>query len=905
MASGESAGSDWLSATLREWGINALTDVQTKAIEAGVAAGISMVVGAPTSSGKTLVGEIAVVANLRQRSKAIYLVSHKALADQKYLDFVARFGEGAVTPIATIGLNTGDREEGDIDAQLMVATYEKALGLILSGQLDPRSALIVADEAQILGEPSRGPEVETLLAVLRQRGVKQFVALTATVENPEDLAGWMKCKLVRSSVRDVPLHQEIWFAGRCYRITLGVPEGSESPLAAVDCADISSVVSSLVQAGRGPVLVFTESRNEAANFATAFGRIRPRVGEGIEIANQLELFSEPTDHSDRLRENAERRVIFHTADLSPQERQVIEAALLNSQFDVCFATPTLAAGVNFPFRTIVFPKLTYEWRDGGGGRITRSEFRNMSGRAGRLGMHTEGYAVLLPKNRVELSHANELVLPENEVLFSQLITLSLRRSVLSLIASKLASSYEEVIVFFQNTLFWYQLQDRNPAQIERLCAEAAEAIRWLVDKNLLQEESGTLLPTPLGTSTALSGLLPTTAVQFADILRRTRDNLDESFDACIHGLVYAACASDEFCSDRPPRFLPSVSRSDSNSLAYWDKKFMPVMFDRTNSRLAKCAHSICLYVEGMAERKITFQTGVSAGGVHRLSIDVAWVIDGLHKISSVPELNCSQAISNQIAQLSRRIRWGAPSEALDVIRVAQRHNVPGFGRQRAMALLAQGISTLHDVLSTAREKLAELLRNDHRAEALLNAASNVIGMNPNRLATSHIRVAKALGLDDKVGRCNEALGVDYEKAIVELLREEASWAITVLDDGVRQNVPDFLISLGGQELLLECKTCTKSPALIKKEDAWAVLQKSADFDANMRRVTLGKPAFDETSKKKVAGSHDIALVEHSVFVEGVLRVLTGTITAENFLVWLSAPGLAELDRIGGTPTFKQ
>ena len=124
-----------------------------------------------------------------------------------------------------------------------------------------------------------------------------------------------------------------------------------------------------------------------------------------------------------------------------------------------------------------------------------------------------------------------------------------------------------------------------------------------------------------------------------------------------------------------------------------------------------------------------------------------------------------------------------------------------------------------------------------------------------------------------------------------------------MDDGIRQNVPDLLVELGGKQILLECKTCTKSPPLIKKEEAWAVIQKAADFDTVMRRVTLGKPAFDETSKRKAAAAQDITLVEHGVFVEGLLRVHAGTLPASEFLDWLSCPGVAEIDRLGGTPTY--
>ncbi len=220
-----------------------------------------------------------------------------------------------------------------------------------------------------------------------------------------------------------------------------------------------------------------------------------------------------------------------------------------------------------------------------------------------------------------------------------------------------------------------------------------------------------------------------------------------------------------------------------------------------------------------------------------------------------------------------------------------------------MVLIAQGITTLHDVLTTAKDKLVQLLRNERRAIALLEAASNAIGHGPSRLEASHSRVAKELGMEEFVRACNRELGTEYEKAIASFLGIEGSWIVTILDDGTRQNVPDILIKLGELEILLECKTCIKSPPLIKKEDAWAVMQKSSDFDKTMRRVTLGKPMFDETSKKKAAASHDITLIENSTFIEGLLRVHAGTLQPSEFLSWLSMPGVADIDRLGGIPTF--
>jgi helicase len=137
-----------------------------------------------------------------------------------------------------------------------------------------------------------------------------------------------------------------------------------------------------------------------------------------------------------------------------------------------------------------------------------------------------------------------------------------------------------------------------------------------------------------------------------------------------------------------------------------------------------------------------------------------------------------------------------------------------------------------------------------------------------------------------------------------LLETEPSWRVTLLDDGIQQNVPDLMLTLGQVTVLIECKTTTKNPPLIKKEEAFAVLQKAIGFDPSMHRVTLGKPGFDDHSKKKVQSATDVTLVEHEVFIEGFLRVATRSVTPEEFVAWLSAPGLTELDRLGGAPSYE-
>jgi helicase len=893
-----------LSKTLFAWGIETLTDVQEKALTGGLTSGKSMIISAPTSSGKTLIAEIAILTALQRGMRAVYLVSHRALADQKFLDFNQRFGETAAEPLAHVALSTGDRSEGDADAEVLVATYEKAIGLLLNGQIRPSNTLIVADELQILGDKTRGPDIETLCSVLKQRNVKQFFALTATVQNPEDLAGWLECELIKSSVRSTPLHQEIWAHGQAYKVTFGQDVGS-TDRCPVSSEDLNEVVSNLLTRGLGPVLVFTETRKEAARYAEAFTQSRVRTSDGVKLAQQLDLFSEPTESSEKLKSFAERCVAFHTADLSAQERQVLEEGFAKSQFEVCFATSTLAAGVNFPFRTIVFPKLTYQYRDEGE-KVSLSDYRNMSGRAGRLGLHPDGYAILLPKDRVEIAYANKLVSPVNEKLESELLSLSLRKTLLSLVGSRVATSIDGIDSFFENTLYWYQTLNNNPKKLAQLKKMCREAVSWLVASKLLLDDEGALVITRLGRATAISGLLPDTTVEFARMLKSSSTVLALSFDEYSDGIVYAACASKEFTAERPSRFLPYTSAEQAYSaIDFWNARKMLVRVDPADVRTAQCSQALALYIAGEIERKIARQTGLSAGSIQRLANDISWVIDGLHLISTVPDLGCAQSVSNQISLLARRVRWGVPANTLDLLRVAERHRVPGVGRQRAMALIKRGFNTLQDVLQAGSDQLLDILKVSLRVIALQKGVAATTGHNSSAMQSGHIRVAKKYGVETIVERCYTAAGTDYEEAVRDLLAATKTVNVTVLDDGKRQNVPDLLLKVANIEALLECKTATKNPALINKEDAWAVIQKATDFDPSMKRITLGKPAFDETSKSKAAARADLTLVENGTFVEAVLRLFEKTLTPEEFIHWITVPGVSELERLPGDYSYSK
>ena len=248
------------------------------------------------------------------------------------------------------------------------------------------------------------------------------------------------------------------------------------------------------------------------------------------------------------------------------------------------------------------------------------------------------------------------------------------------------NQFSALNTYFENTYYWYQTQEKNPQKLTEIIDAAKFAIEWLIEKELVEQHSETLLVTPLGKAASISGLLPSTVIAFVEALKVRNKELENNFDLFVNGLLHWVCSCEEFQEDRGSRFLAYPSDKTMGSTAYLAGYQLLIPLDRTNTRLNQCVHALCLYIQGEAERKIRHMSGISSGSVHRLAVDVSWILDGLHRISCVSEVVCSQQLSNRLSMLTRRVRWGAPPEVLDVIRVAERHAVPGFGRQRGMAL---------------------------------------------------------------------------------------------------------------------------------------------------------------------------------------------------------------------------
>jgi len=189
--------------------LTSLTPIQIKAINAGLLQKQSQLICAPTASGKTLIATMAIT-NSIATGKAIYLVPLKALANEKYKEYLALFKDTEYK----VTIATGDIDSDSpylANYNLLILTTEK-LDSLLRHRVSWINQIntIIIDEIHLLNDPSRGPTLEIILTLLKTLIQPQLIGLSATIGNPEELANWLNATLVIDTWRPVQLKQGIY-----------------------------------------------------------------------------------------------------------------------------------------------------------------------------------------------------------------------------------------------------------------------------------------------------------------------------------------------------------------------------------------------------------------------------------------------------------------------------------------------------------------------------------------------------------------------------------------------------------------------------------------------------------------------------------------------------------------------
>jgi helicase len=188
-------------------GMSELYPPQADCVNKGLFTGKNLLIAIPTASGKTLVAEMAMHHHIVQGGKCLYIVPLKALASEKYDEFRVK---GVRVGIATGDFDRRDDSLGKND--IVVATSEKVDSLLRnSTRWLGGISLLVVDEVHLIDSPDRGPTLEMVIAKMRYRNPSmQVVALSATIGNPQSLAGWLDAELVTGTWRPVDLLQGVF-----------------------------------------------------------------------------------------------------------------------------------------------------------------------------------------------------------------------------------------------------------------------------------------------------------------------------------------------------------------------------------------------------------------------------------------------------------------------------------------------------------------------------------------------------------------------------------------------------------------------------------------------------------------------------------------------------------------------
>jgi ATP-dependent RNA helicase HelY len=451
---------------------------------------------APTGSGKTWIAEEAIRSVFLTGGRCWYASPLKALTNAKWVEFGYLFG------LVNVGIVTGDTKE-NTDAPIIVGTTE-----ILRNQLydamhtgeNLDCDLVILDEAHFLGDKDRGVVWEEIMIYLPVR--INLLLLSATIGNGDQIAAWLAstrgraCRVIREEKRPVPLYPLFLhpsgrlmplveenrlfgkigdFVGRRF---YGRPEREGPPY--------GEMIDVLRQFHLLPAIFFLKSRADCDAALRTCG-ITSGQPEDDTFLRELEAL---LDHFPYLRSHRQldelrtAHVAAHHGGQLPAWKFLVETMMKQGHLQAIFATSTVAAGVNFPARTIVLMNSDlfngHEFAP-----LSGTEFHQMTGRAGRRGQDRVGFMLAVPGRFMDLVHIRKLLLKKPEAITSRI------RSDFSMVLNLLLSQTpDDIREIFAKSLGSYQrhhgeTRDQNRKEQSDLWTDFQRHLRLLKEEGFV------------------------------------------------------------------------------------------------------------------------------------------------------------------------------------------------------------------------------------------------------------------------------------------------------------------------------------------------------------------------------------------------------------------------------------
>ena len=682
-------------------GIKELYPPQADAVNTGVLEGKNLVLASPTASGKTLIAELCALKHiLERRGKVLYLSPLRALAWEKYEGFeeyssIQKPGGGKIR----VGVSTGDLDNKSPWLEgydVVITTNEKCDSLLRHrSPWMGNVTLVIADEVHLIGD-ERGPTLEIALARLRQMNPEmQILALSATIKNVDEVAEWLKAEYVTTEWRPTKLYE-----GVAHGNTVIFRDGAVKKLRPLNTMDALNIAMNSVLDG-GQALIFVESRRRAESMAreaamALSGTQSRKTQTDLEgLASDIEVHGEKTSLTDTLSFAVSKGASFHHAGLSTEHRRIVERAFKAGTLKILTATPTLAAGVNLPARTVVIGNYKRFVAGYGMYPITVLEYKQMSGRAGRPQYDPYGEAILIASSSDEQDQLMEnYILADPERLYSRLAQESaLRGHTLAAIASDYAHTEQGLLDFLGGTFYGFNYP---PASIKLI---TTGVLRYLLKEEMLEEKGDYIYATDFGRRVSELYIDPLTAVVLRGGLRRGA--MDVTDFTWLHLICHTPDMRpvlrprrgdlemvETYAEERQEEFAIPINQEGGD---YIDREqFLGEV---------KTAMVLNDWINEKTEADILEQHGVQPGDRYAAVHNAEWLLYSAHEIADIVGAPDHR---RQLGELNDRVKHGVSKKLLPLVRLK------GIGRVRARVLYNSGLTGVAELKRAPLQRLVAL-----------------------------------------------------------------------------------------------------------------------------------------------------------------------------------------------------
>ncbi|MBI3802752.1 MAG: DEAD/DEAH box helicase [Nitrospirae bacterium] len=706
---------------IKEYGAS-LLPVQARAVTEGrLFEGGNLLVFAPTTSGKTFVGELLATTAARKGKRVLYLVPTKALAEEKAAHFTRLYQPAGITTV----LSSRDHREWDdairsMSFHIAVLVYEKLSALLVGWpQLLEEIGVVVLDELQMLSDEERGGMIEILLTKIKTAPSRpRLLGLSAVLAEGEALAKWLNADLLVETRRPVPLRKGIFCNGTFFYREhntgqIGEERWIDLPPLKKE-SDLLIALARYLGESRGePTLLFLKDKSsvEFAAGAIADRVSLPPAEEAIEALASMEETASRAFLLNLLKKG----VALHHADLPWELRDLVERAFRSGAIRILCATSTLAMGINCPAKNVLIESRQWHYYRRYGKMATRdlprALYENMAGRGGRWGYIDDfGRAILVTHSPFQRRVWTDAYIDSPlEKITGALVSEDLTEYLLNLIASGKGASIDDLLSFLQETFSagsWKQRNhDAQRAKIEAILSQAVE------QGVVVRDEKGRYRTTEIGTITALKGIRLQTALSLIAWMRKS-DPQRLSEIECLYALARTKDAK----AIAIPLSREEIRRKNYRALLQKEifsqqeeqkpifKTLAEPMKTSAYEEAAAIKKTLLLseWVTAKATSEMELFYHLHAGAIKRVGEEFSWLVEAAAAIAKA--VGWPEEGAAQLQGLSNRLINGLPVTGRSLFKLPLR-----AGRSALLKLLRAGYDTPEALFELSLEEMKRIL----------------------------------------------------------------------------------------------------------------------------------------------------------------------------------------------------